>query len=761
MKSFASPRFRQALRWLRRLSIVGLVLVGVVWVIWFFLPKPDLFPTDLTFSRRVFDRDGGLLRITLTTDEKYRLPIRFADLSPSLITATLAKEDRRFFSHPGVDVRSLARAGWGVVSGQPLGGGSTLTMQYARLRWKLHTRSWWGKLVQIVRGAQLERHYGKREILEAYLTLAPYGGNVEGISAASLLWCGKTAADLTEREAICLSVIPQSPTLRRPRTGPNISLAGAQSRLFAQVHGQSSDLDAQFSLLPINRSTLAPHLSRRVLQEHPTINELRTTIDSRAQSIVESCIVDFRRRWEARGLANAAAILVHAPTREVRAYAGSASFDDAAIFGQVDGITARRSPGSALKPFIYALALDAGLIHPGTLLDDAPRAFSTYNPENSDRGFLGPVPAAEALRRSRNVPFVDLLARLPNGGLDRFLRESDVSLPRPPGAYGLSLALGGAEVSLEDLAALCAALATDGRAIPLQRTLHPTRPVSSRAVPRLSAAARYLTLAALRDRAPGSPAGLAWKTGTSHGFRDAWACGVQGEWVLCVWVGHFTGKSMPGLFARETAAPLLFETAIRLNLPPSKTEPPDTISTVSLCNTSGLFCSPQCPHATRAPFIGGVSPIGVCDVHREVLVNAQGRQVPASDQTARREIREFWPQHRLEQFRRAGLPKLPPPIPATGHDAALSSAGPRIVSPQSTLSYVFPAGDPDKRRIPLEAHASAGARRIHWFANSQYLGTSAPAEPFLWDALPGRWVFEATDDLGRSARVAISVSVLP
>ena len=717
-------------RWLKRIAFCFALLVGALWIVWLVLPRPVLLPPGAEYSRVVLDREGRVLFITLTSDEKYRLPAKLDELSPELLTATLEMEDRRFFSHHGADPRSLARAAWGVVSGKRLGGGSTLTMQFARLRWGLETRSMWGKLTQLFRAVQIERHYGKQEIAEAYFTFAPYGGNVEGAPAASLLWCGKPAKELSLREAAALSVLPQSPTKRRPRAGENPSLAAAQGRLMARLRAargeESSALDAEFSLRPSQVPRFAPHYARRVIAQGDVLQTAhRTTLDLRQQQTVERSITDFVSRWHAEGLRNAAAILVHAPTREVRAYVGSAEFLNDAIQGQVDGVTARRSPGSALKPFIYGLAFDAGLIQPRTLLDDAPRRFSGYNPENSDRGFLGPIPAAEALRRSRNIPAVELLARLPGGGLDSFLRDAGVQLAKPRGEYGLSLALGGAEVSLEEVAMLYAGLA-DGRA------------------GSLSYPACWITLDALRGSE--GPAGLAWKTGTSHGFRDAWACGVMGDWVLCVWVGNFDGKPMPGLFARDTAAPLLFQTVTRLGLRAKTAPRPSEIVDVKLCAITGELAGPHCTHFTTGKFIAGVSPIATCTVHREITL-ADGRRV----------VREFWPPHRLEQFRRAGLPRSAAP----DDTGVASGPAPRIVSPQHAITYVLRPGAGERNSIALEAETAPGVTRLHWFVGSRYLGAGTPQQPLMWQPEVGNWTIQALDDAGRSASVSLTVAALP
>ena len=448
-QTFGTRSRRFCLRWLKRAGL----LLGLLVLTYAGLPKPDLLPADLDYSRTVLDREGRVIFLTTTRDGRLRLPATLDQISPTLLEATLEMEDRRFFQHHGVDGRSLLRAAWGVVSGQKLGGGSTLTMQLSRLHWRLRTRTPAGKVEQIFRAIQLERHYSKQEIAAAYFTLAPYGGNVEGARAASFRWCGKAASELSLREAASLSAIPQSPGTRRPRAGGNALLAAAQARLMTRLRAARgeppNELDAEFHLEPVPIPREAPHFARRRLRGEPNTLSVASTIDRAQQSAVERSIRDFLERWRPQGLRNAAAVLLHAPSREIRASVGSADFHDASIAGQVDGTRAARSPGSTLKPFIYALALDAGLIQPHTLLDDAPKRFAGYNPENSDRHFLGPIAAREALRLSRNVPAVDLAYRLPHGGLEAFLRASGVDLPQRD--QGLALAIGATEMSVGSL----------------------------------------------------------------------------------------------------------------------------------------------------------------------------------------------------------------------------------------------------------------------------------------------------------------------
>ncbi len=746
---------------------------------WLFLPRPELYPEGFRFSRALEDHDGRLLHLALTPDGKYRIFTPLEGISPALIQATLTLEDRHFYDHPGVNPLSLLRAAWGVVSRSSRGGGSTITMQLARLRHGLRTRTPWGKAWQMFRALQMERHYPKAELLEAYLNQAPYGGNVEGIGAASLLWCGKPAHDLGMREAVALSVLPQSPTTRRPRAkGENASLAAAQHRLWERLRvegGVPADpLDAAFTLRQLQPAPReAPHLARRLFGERPAVDRagsgrpVRCTVRVERQRGVERALNDYVDRKREVGITNACALLVHAPSREVLAYVGSSRFLDTSIQGQVDGIMARRSPGSALKPFIYALAMQEGLIHPHTLLRDGRMAFGSYNPENFDRNFAGPISSADALYHSRNIPAVSLAQRLAVPGLYGFLKNAGVALPRPAEFYGLALPLGGGEVSMEELAELYALLASDGCA---RRIKHTPDEAFTALKPLLTDEARHLTREMLRTR-EGEPAlddpAVTWKTGTSHGFRDAWAAGIRGDYVLVVWIGNFNGKANPAFIARECAAPLLFEVFRHLRLPMRRDKPPAGVSQVELCAVSGQLPTPHCQHRLQGGFIPGVSPITPCEVHREVLLDpASGLRVAREDGRPglRREVYEFWPPDLLEMFKLAGVPrKTPPPLEPSAASLASADAAavPRIVSPRPALVYTLQASDAARQSIPLRADTAPGVSRVFWFAGPRFLGASDPATAVMWPAAAGRWRVHVLDDHGRSAEVEVRVEMVP
>ena len=399
------------------------------------LPKPPL-TEGIDFSTRVRDRNGDVLRVTLTSDQKYRIWTPLHDISPALIDATVQFEDKYFAQHPGVNPVPVLRAAWNLArSGRARAGASTITMQLARLRFHLHTRTLAGKWRQILCAMELERHYSKHEILEAYLNLVPYGRNIEGAGAASEIYFGKTAARLTEPEAIALSVIPQSPTRRALIVGrENAALTAAQQRWSARA-GEHDARELSTEMFRAEARTRtgfsAPHFVRCVLEGKSKEPEIITTLDLSLQQILERRVTNYIAQNRRRGIDNAAALLIDFRTMEVLGQVGSADFPAREIQGQVDGTRRPRSPGSTLKPFVYALALEQGRIHPLTLLKDAPRRFGDYNPENFDREFVGPIRACDALARSRNVPAVALASGIIASDTLRILAQRGCFLPRP------------------------------------------------------------------------------------------------------------------------------------------------------------------------------------------------------------------------------------------------------------------------------------------------------------------------------------------
>lgn len=754
-------------------AVFGLVLLGVGWLL---LPAPP--PLDgISYSQRVLDRDGRLLRMSLAADDRYRLHTPLAQISPELIEATLLHEDQHFWHHPGINPVATLRATWHAALGRSgRGGASTITMQLARLRYGLRTRTVRGKFVQMLRALQIERHCTKAQILEAYLNLAPYGRNIEGVGAASQLYFGRTPAKLTRQEAIALSVLPQSPTRRALRADvENHALMAAADRLSARL----GDVGERRAGMPGGllagwkpASLPAPHFVLRALDRHPAQREIRTTLDRDLQRLVERRIAGYVESNRRLGVTNAAAMLVDVRSMEVLAQAGSADFFNETISGQVDGTRSRRSPGSTLKPFIYALAMDQGLIHPRSMVVDMPRRFGGYNPENYDGEFAGPISATDALARSRNVPAVALAAQLARPTFYEFLRRGGVALPREETFYGLSLPLGGGEVTMEELVRLYAALANGGRLRPLRRALLDTPEFGVRLV---SPEAAFLALEMLGHvprpgvgSAAGSE-GVYWKTGTSMGFRDAWSVAVFDHYVLAVWVGNFDGHRNPAFIGRTCAGPLLFQIIDTMRIQsrarpmPLRPPPGANLQQVEFCAVTGQLPTAACSHRTTGWFMPGISPITPCEVHREILVDAgTGLRVPFDDGTLtlRREIYEFWPSDLLALFEKAGLPRRRPPpfAPGSGVEmTARTGQPPQIASPVHGRVYALGSGDD---AIALQAQTEPDVAKLYWFAGKTFLGAASPRGALHWHPMPGVHHLTALDDRGRSSTCKVTLQAV-
>jgi penicillin-binding protein 1C len=768
----------------RRLVWLAAWVLGLAAIPWI-VPKPELLPAPReSGSRAIFDDRGRLLRLTLAADEEYRLWVPLAGISPTLVEATLLQEDRHFRSHPGVNPLAIARAGWETYVRQSRRmGGSTVTMQLARLRWNLATDTPKGKLVQMLRALQLELHYSKDEILEAYLNLAPYGGNVQGVGAASFIYFSKSPKDLTLAEALTLAVVPQNPVHRGP-SGGSPALAKARAALFARwLAAHPADQDKEIYLASVKIRTpgelpfLAPHFVDDELSRGHVPPEMTTTLDLDLQRVLERQVKQYVDASRSVGLTNASAMLVDWRTMEVKALVGSADWFDASIQGQVDGTDAPRSPGSTLKPFVYALAFQQGLIHPKTMLKDSPVHFAAYSPENADGTFAGPVSAADALVRSRNVPAVEVASQLRGDTLYTLLKKSGIANLHDEEWYGLSLVLGGAEVTMRDEARLYAALANGGKLRALRTRA--TDPLDA-GLPILTPESAFLALDVLSGNprpgqaqlawSRGGGLEVAWKTGTSHGFRDAWSVGVAGPYVLAVWVGNFDGRGNPAFVGVRAAAPLFFRVvdAIRsrpevLATPSVHPDPRANLARVEVCAISGGLPQPWCPHRVSTWFIPGVSPVKVCDLHRKVAIDpATGNRACDPNRPGLKSaVYEFWPSDLLELFREAGIPRrVPPPsdpkCPLS--DLAAEGVPPSILSPRGGVVYTLQSHDLDRTGIEFSAVADADVREIYWFLDDRLVGTSRNGETLSWAPSSGSWVVRAVDDHGRGSSRELTVS---
>ncbi|MGH1367975.1 MAG: penicillin-binding protein 1C [Maritimibacter sp.] len=546
----------------------------------------ELPSLSVATGTEVVDRNGQLLRAYTVADGRWRMAWPSDQIDPLLVDMLVAYEDKRFWTHAGIDpiavLRAATQALW---AGHVVSGASTLTMQTARLLEDGPTGTARGKLRQMRVALALERHLSKHDILALYLARAPYGGNVEGVRAATRIWFGKDPTRLTPSEAALLVALPQSPEHRRPDRHPE-EARRARDRVISRIEAQgriapSLAATARHDPVPRIRRQMpvhAAHLADRLKANHAS-KQIQTTVDAGLQSKLETLAA--RAIADHGGGALSVAILVaDHHTGEVLASVGSGGYAPDVAQGFVDMTNAARSPGSTLKPLVYGLAFDAGIAHPLTTIDDRPMRFGTYAPENFDGEYRGPLPLREALIQSLNIPVVALTAEIGPANLMAGLRRAGVNAQLPGGsAPGLAVALGGVGITPWDLTALYAGIANLGRSVALR--VEPDQPVPVAA--RIMSPNAAWHISNILSDMPAPPTarrlGIAYKTGTSYGHRDTWAVGFDGRHVVTIWMGRPDGTPVPGAFGAKVAAPVLFEAFGRLksHIDPLPNPPPGTV----------------------------------------------------------------------------------------------------------------------------------------------------------------------------------------
>ncbi|WP_109514131.1 peptidoglycan glycosyltransferase PbpC [Pseudomonas ovata] len=770
-------------KWLRLALLIIVVPPALLWLADRLWPLP--LPAD-DLARVVLAEDGTPLWRFADSDGVWRYPVSAGQVSPYYLQALLTYEDRWFYSHPGVNPLSLARATWQNLSGaRVVSGGSTLSMQVARLL-DPHARTLPGKLRQLWRTLQLEWHLSKDQILELYLNRAPFGGTLQGVAAASWAYLGKSPLQMTRSEAALLAVLPQAPSRLRPDRHPERAQLARDKvlRRMAEfgVWPQGSveeALQEPLLLAPRQEPSLAPLLARR-LNRAGSPPLIRTTLDASLQRRMEDLLLGWRARLPER--TSAAILVVEAETMAVRAYVGSVDINDAKRFGHVDMISAVRSPGSTLKPFLYGMAMDAGLIHSESLLQDVPRRYGDYRPGNFSAGFGGAIAASSALSMSLNLPAVQLLEVY---GPKRFaaeLRNGGLPLTLPPLAEpNLALILGGAGARLQDLVTGYSALARGGvsadvrlqpqDALRERRMLSPgaawiiRRILSGQSRPDLDAHAELVQ----RPQ-------LAWKTGTSYGFRDAWAIGVGPRFLVGVWIGRPDGTPVPGQFGLASAAPLMLQVHDVLANRDSQrgiaspvVPVPMNVGVAAICWPLGQPLSKNDPNCRRQRFAwtldgttpptlqAGDQPLGL-GLLEKIWVNEAGLRVDAACPGAVAHDVALWPAP-LEPWlaraerRDARLPAIDPTCPP--HNLSLATPL-SIVGVREGDNLRLPAGS--RQALHLKLSALGGSGRRWWFIDGVPAADTDNQDFFNTDLKRiGRYQLSVLDESGQTAQVQFNV----
>ena len=743
---------------LRRLPVVLSVVVICLMLV---AVSDRLYPLNLVnqkdnFARIVVDRDGEPLRAFADANGVWRYPVQREQVSEYYLDALLNYEDRWFFYHPGVNPFSLTRAAFqNLKSGRIVSGGSTITMQVARLLHP-HSRTLRGKAQQMLRALQLEWHLSKNEILELYLNYAPFGGAREGVQSASYQYLGKSVSELTRAEAALLAVLPQAPSRLRPDRYPRraqLARDKVLNRLMAlNIWSQAQVIEAkkeQVSVYSPVRPMLAPLLARRLISDYPGRSVIRTSIIASLQEVVQDLSADYALSLP-RGTSTAI-LVVDNQSHQAIAYSGSADINSELRFGYVDMVRAIRSPGSTLKPLLYGLAIDAGLVHSASLLSDVPRDLSSYSPDNFSKGFRGPVSLSQALQDSLNIPAVEVLEHY---GPRRFagkLSNVGIKLRLPADAKpNLSVILGGTGLSLENLVQVYGAFSSQGKISPIKYLADDKEYSIEAANPRylMSEGAAWVIGRILQDiRRPdrvasnaiiGHKKRIAWKSGTSYGFRDAWSVGFNAKYTVGVWVGRPDGTPLPGFYGALSAAPLMFSTFDLLqDTTTAGLQMPKSIEQIEICWPLGIAKSAQplssCHYVKKAWVVDGVVPPGLRTLSEKndwfenpysFWVSAKtGLLVDSSCKVEQKQKRQvaLWPK-KLEpwiagKFRRESV--IPLSDPDCPHPVKLDAGDIRITGIKD--NSIFRSAGSSNRVPVIRVKAIGGQGAQQWYLNGELI----------------------------------------
>lgn len=728
------------------------------------------------YSTLILSRDSTLMHGFLTSDDKWRMYTRLDEITPELKKAIIFKEDRFFYYHPGLNPFSVVRAMLNNVrTGKRTSGASTITMQVARLLYP-GERTYRKKTGELLRAFQLELLLRKDEILQLYLNLVPYGSNIEGVKSASVIYLGKMPNHLSLAEIATLSIIPNRPVSLRLGIN-NDFITGERNKWLVRYKNASlfdeSFLNDAFSepLHAFRREVprLAPHLSLRLKSAYPGRFLIYSSLDPGMQDKAEKIVKEYNRHNYFANIKNAMALVADNETGEILAYVGSADFENNEDGGQVDGIRAVRSPGSTLKPLLYGMGIDLGLITPKLAISDVPVSFSGYEPENYDGEFHGKITVAAALAGSLNVPAVKLLADIgPDKMIHKLIEADFQSVDARKDDLGLSLILGGCGVSLEELTGLYMSFANKGMYQPLQ-ILHEKKDTAASMI--LSGEACFIITEILTQlKRPDLPLAwanskytpkIAWKTGTSYGRRDAWSIGYNNRYTIGVWVGNFSGEGVPELSGAEKATPLLFRlfNAFDYNSPKQWFPVPEKLDLRYVCSQSGRVPSEFCHDQIIDYFIPGISSTEGCQHLKYIYVSADSTVSYCTSCLPELGYkRSLYPNPEPElitYYDEQNIPyrKIPPHNPDC--ERLLSGSPPRVISPVHENEYFV--NIQDSMEILLSAHTAIDVDNIYWYINKKFY-KSVPAGSHCFFTPPeGRVEISCSDDKGRNSDIVIFV----
>jgi penicillin-binding protein 1C len=777
-----------ALRLRRSLYSIGIILIIII-ALDILFPLPE----SKDYSKVIYDSEGQMLTAYLSKDQKWRMQTHLKDVSPDLIKAIIEKEDGWFYWHPGVNPYSIVRALFqNIIKQKRVSGASTITMQTARML-QPKERTYINKVIEILRAIQLEVHYSKKEILELYLSLLPYGGNIEGIKSASYIYFGRSPDKLSLSQSIILTVIPNDPNDLRPDKNQKELLNERNKwiKIFSERKTfRKSELKDSFEEPVDSRRfiirTEAMHFCHFVAKKFQG-SEINTSLKLSLQQSSERILSAYIERVRSKGIFNGAVMIVDNKTNSVVDYCGSQDFKDSLSSGQINGITALRSPGSTLKPALYAMAIDEGLITPSMRLYDIPTDFGGYEPENFDLKFRGIVTAKYALVNSLNIPAVGLFEQLgPDKFISLLIRAGFSAILKEKQSLGLSLILGGCSVKLDELVRLYTAFAHSGLLYPLNYFDTDNLPIrevnelqkngksdKKKAQRLFSPASSYLIATMLstnqRQDFPADLPGttflpqIAWKTGTSFGRRDAWAVGFNPDYTIGVWLGNFDSKGSSELSGSAIAVPLLFELFSAADYKPGKLwfDKPSDLSERNVCSETGLLPGENCKNVIRDYYIKNVSPNLKCDLYRPVYVN-QSETIQYCTEclpdSGYKKI--FYPSYRPEVavwLAKNNVEFKSPPPHNSLCSGKRSGEGPKIISPLENYEYYIEQNT--SQQIMLMAASDPSVKQIYWYIDNKFYKSSTPGDKLFFKPSKGKTKIVCLDESGRRASVSISVNL--